>query len=99
MTTHKIVSARRNCPQGWTKCEHSYRCIPNTMLCDGKIDCRDYGSDERAELCPTCSPVGDFTCANGRCIPFRWRCDGDDDCQDGSDEEQNMCRGMSIIEQ
>jgi low density lipoprotein-related protein 2 len=71
----------------------SYRCIPNTFLCNGHSDCPN-GDDESAEKCPTCHAIGDFKCANNRCIMLSLRCNSVDDCGDNSDESPFLCNNL-----
>lgn len=92
-----FCSGNRECPRGWSRCESSYRCIPDWAFCNGQDDCRD-NSDEKPERCPGCDPVGDFRCkTSGKCIPKRWMCDHENDCGDNSDETDPSCGNINVV--
>ncbi|BES90212.1 low density lipoprotein receptor-related protein 12 [Nesidiocoris tenuis] len=67
---------------------HNRVCLPESMRCDGKIQCID-GSDERG--CSTyCSSLGKVPCdlAGSTCYDNRTqRCNGFPDCPSGIDEK------------
>jgi len=76
-------------------CKDHSRCIPRSLVCDGRSQCRD-GSDEVD--CPlVASPTvqanilkcrsGTKLCKDGtECVSYSHVCDGEKDCKDGSDE-------------
>ncbi|XP_057293261.1 low-density lipoprotein receptor-like [Hydractinia symbiolongicarpus] len=68
-------------------CSSTKKCIHNTWLCDGELDC-DNGEDELKEVCQvnTCNK-NEYRCSNGQCIDSVFHCDGKSDCHDGSDEK------------
>ncbi len=76
-----------SCRDKYWECKDRNKCIKETLLCDGKVDCYDK-SDEVHLFCKeyTCLP-GYTKCANNhQCVKKVDICDGEDDCNDGSDE-------------
>ncbi|XP_034240329.1 modular serine protease-like isoform X2 [Thrips palmi] len=63
------------------------QCVDNTVVCDGRKDCKD-GSDETYTQCYSVKcPSYSFRCTYGGCIDREARCDGVQHCADGSDED------------
>ncbi|VDI31674.1 suppressor of tumorigenicity protein 14 [Mytilus galloprovincialis] len=77
------------CPRETFKCtKRSKKCLPNSIKCDGKRDCRN-GSDERKCGCN----FNQFQCAaNKKCISKYLRCNQIPDCPDESDEKNCECQ-------
>ncbi|XP_014287958.1 modular serine protease [Halyomorpha halys] len=69
------------------------KCIPNTSVCDGAIDCDDRSDETQAvctELALPC-PSYAFRCAYGACVDKSTICNGIQDCADNSDELLPQC--------
>lgn len=76
------------------KCEKSQKCIHNSWICDGEVDCPDE-EDEADKTCLARSCANnEFKCSNGKCIKERAKCDGTNHCSDGSDEKD--CKSLQI---
>jgi hypothetical protein len=87
-----LSTALRHCPATMFECHDGWsqfpglvykKCIEQSRICDGVIDCNMDQKDE--EDCPC--KENEFQCvSNGMCIPKGLRCDHDRDCMDYSDE-------------
>ncbi|CAK5111340.1 unnamed protein product [Meloidogyne enterolobii] len=92
------------CSQHYARCP-SGRCIPETWVCDGDVDCADGGWDETSTNCTdtngkrVCVGKYLFQCDNSKCISRAFICDGEDDCGDGSDESTaHSCGNRTCME-
>ncbi|XP_045181242.2 uncharacterized protein LOC123540352 isoform X3 [Mercenaria mercenaria] len=79
------------CPDNYTKCKSSDRCIPDSALCDRKVDCLDE-SDEEQCVCRS----DEYRCTSGRCIPEIYKCDREAQCLDSSDEG-DVCQSLMSV--
>ena len=79
------------CPSDMFKCKKSGKCIYQSYVCDGEVDCGENDDSDEKENCETgqCK-ANEFRCNDFRCIDKDWFCDGVDDCGDNSDE--NNCK-------
>lgn len=77
LTLACFVSEKHNCSSSEFLCVNnmppSRRCIPQSWVCDGDMDCAD-GYDERQNCTRGSCSENDFTCSNGQCVPdsYRW---------------------------
>ncbi|XP_025094410.1 sortilin-related receptor-like [Pomacea canaliculata] len=84
---HTNVFRLTTCRPGQVQCDN--RCIEESWLCDGEIDCND-AVDEKN--CGSTCREDQFQCADGsHCIPAVYECDIAVDCPDGSDEQNCQC--------
>ncbi|XP_073770596.1 uncharacterized protein si:dkey-88l16.3 isoform X2 [Danio rerio] len=68
-------------------CKETSKCMPESQLCDGKVDCPS-GADEQFCIY-SCSDPDHFLCKDKRkCVHKAVVCDGYSHCADGSDEYQ-----------
>ncbi|ESO07711.1 hypothetical protein HELRODRAFT_75751, partial [Helobdella robusta] len=75
------------CQYNEYRCKGStLKCIPNTQVCDSKLDC-SLGDDE--ELCACLDK--EYACKRGRCVSTLFLCDKVNDCPQRDDEGERVC--------
>ncbi|XP_052762576.1 uncharacterized protein LOC128205159 isoform X5 [Mya arenaria] len=79
------------CPENYTKCRTTDRCIPDSAFCDRNVDCLDEFDEVNCEC-----REDEFRCASGRCVPRTFMCDRTPQCQDGTDEG-SVCNALQSV--
>ena len=70
------------------KCKRSGKCIYQSDVCNGEVDCGENDDSDEKKKCGC--KVNEFKCNDFKCINKDWVCNGADDCGDNSDE--NNCK-------
>ena len=83
-----LLANGNDCPSDRFKCKKSGKCVYQSYVCDGEVDCGDGDDSDEKENCESgkCE-TSEFRCDNFKCIDKEWVCDGVDDCGDESDEQ------------
>lgn len=79
------------CPDNYRKCRSTDRCIPQSALCDRRVDCVDESDEEQCEC-----TAEEYRCSSGRCISKAYMCDRTPNCLDRSDEGPDCKRFRSV---